>query len=268
MNLTSMLARLERGHMRRMPPGVVLAANAMLHQRLGEAELHELPRLIRPGSIAVDVGAHFGTFSVPMARLVGKQGRVISIEPIAEDAELLERGARALRLPITVLNCALSSSEGEAELHVPLLGGSQKTALSSLEATTQAGDAGYMETRTVRTRTLDEVLGNVDLPVSFVKIDVEGHELDVLRGAERTLRAERPHLLIEINNDLGDRPVEDVFEFILSFGYRGEFLEEGRYRRPLSAFDVQKHQVAAAGNVLSKAYVNNFIFLPGDQQLV
>jgi hypothetical protein len=119
-----------------------------------------------------------------------------------------------------------------------------------------------MEMRTVCTRTLDEVLGRVDLPVSFVKIDVEGHELDVLRGAERTMREQRPNLLIEINNDLGDRPVEEVFELIVSFGYRGEFLEEGRYRRPLSAFDVAKHQVSASDNVLSKAYVNNFIFLP------
>jgi hypothetical protein len=65
-----------------------------------------------------------------MARLVGKHGRVISIEPIAEDAALLAHGARALRLPVTVLNCAISSSEGEAVLRVPLLGGSQKTALS------------------------------------------------------------------------------------------------------------------------------------------
>jgi hypothetical protein len=53
-----------------------------------------------------------------------------------------------------------------------------------------------------------------------------------------------------------------VFELIRSQGYRGEFLEAGKYRKPLSAFDVERHQLAAAGNVLSSDYVNNFIFLP------
>lgn len=262
MNLTSLVARVERGPMRKLPPGLVLAMNAMLHQRLGEPELHELKRLIRPGTVAVDVGAHFGTYSVAMARLVGKQGQVVSIEPIEEDALLLERGARSLRLPITVLRCALSSSEGEAELRIPLLDGSQKTALSTLEAATQSGDPGGLELRTVRTRTLDDILSIVEHPVSFLKIDVEGHELDVLTGAERTLREHRPNILIEINNDLGSRSIEAVFERILAYGYRGEFLEEGRFRRSLSAFNVTMHQAASAGNVLSKTYVNNFIFLP------
>lgn len=262
MDLTSLIARIERGPMRRLPPALVLVANAMMHQRLGEPELHEVQRLVRPGSIAVDVGAHFGTYSVALARLVGRRGQVISIEPVEEDALLLERGARALHLPITVLCCALSAGEGEAELRVPLLGGARKTALSSLEAITQAGDPAQTEVRVVRTRRLDDVLANANRPVSFLKIDVEGHELEVLAGAECTLRKHRPNILIEINNDLGVRPVEQVFERILALGYRGEFLEEGRYRRPLSAFDVDRHQVAASGNVLSKAYVNNFMFLP------
>lgn len=264
MNLTSLIAWIERGPMRRLPPAMVLVTNAMLHQRLGEPELHELNRLVRPDTIVVDIGAHFGTYSVALARLAGKRGRVISIEPVEEDARLLERGARSLGLPITVLHCALSSSAGQAELHIPLLGGSQKTALSSLERSTQAPGSSCIETRTVGTRTLDDVLLDADLPVSFLKIDVEGHELDVLAGAGRTLETHRPNVLIEINSNLGERPVEAVFARILAYGYRGEFLEEGRRRRPLSDFDVTKHQLAAAGNVLSTAYVNNFIFVPDD----
>ena len=262
MSLTSLVARIERGPMRRLPASLVIAANATVHQRIGEPELQELPRLVCKGTVAVDVGAHFGTYSVAMARLVGREGRVISIEPIVEDAHLLQRGARGLRLPITVVNCALSSSEGEAELRVPLLGGSQKTALSTLEDSAQDGDPGQLQSRMVRTRRLDDVLATVELPVSFIKIDVEGHELAVLAGAERTLREHRPNLLIEINSDLAERPIAEVFEQICSLGYRGEFLEDGRHRRPLSAFDVDRHQVDASGNVLSKSYINNFIFLP------
>lgn len=260
--LAPVIARIERGVMRKLPPALVVVANSVLHQRLGEPELHEVEHLVRPGTIAVDAGAHFGAYSFVLARLVGNDGRVIAIEPIAEDAELIARAARTLRLPISVVCCALSSGTGEATLRVPRLGGAQKTALATLGETAQTGDAVDVESRRVPVQRLDDVLRDMDRPVSFVKIDVEGHELEVLDGAKQTLAEHRPNILIEINHDLGDRPVETVFDRILAHGYRGEFLEAGRFRRPLSTFDVERHQVAAADHVLSREYVNNFIFLP------
>lgn len=258
MNLEALIVRTERGLMRKLPPALVLWGNAQLHRRFGEPELHELPKLVTPGSIAVDAGAHFGTYSYALARLVGKHGRVISIEPIEEDATFLATGARQLRLPVEVIQCALSSREGVADIHIPFLHGAQKTALSSLEP----GEAGTEEIRQVPVKRLDDVLANVDKSVSFIKIDVEGHEIDVLTGATHTLATQKPNILIEINHDLGNRPISAVFDLILSQGYRGEFLESGRFRRPLSAFDVAKHQEASVGDVLSQEYVNNFIFLP------
>lgn len=257
MNLEALIVRAERGVMRKFPPALVLWANAQLHKRVGEPELHELRRLVAPGSIAVDVGAHFGTYSYALARLVGKNGLVIALEPIEEDAHALEAGARTLRLPIQVIRCAASSRDGTSEMFVPYLHGAEKTALSSLE-----GGSGNGETRHVPVKRLDDILANVDKPVSFLKIDVEGHELDVLAGAEQTLATHLPNILIEINDDPGNRRAQAVFDAIVSKGYRGEFLENGRLRKPLSAFDVEKHRNAAAGDVLSKAYVNNFIFMP------
>jgi len=262
MPLAPLVARIERSVMRKFPPAVVLALNSLVHQRFGEPELHELDRLVRPGTLAVDVGAHFGVYSLALARLVGRQGRVLSVEPIEEDALMLERAAKTMRLPVTVVQCALSSVEGEATLHVPLLGGAQKTALSHLKTTGVPGEVGQEVGRSVRTRRLDDLLAAVDIPVSFIKIDVEGHEQEVLAGAAQTLREHRPNLLIEINHDAAGTSMQDAFAQVCSYGYRGEFLEEGRFRRPLSAFDVQKLQVSASGNELSKAYVNNFIFMP------
>jgi FkbM family methyltransferase len=261
MNLESLIVRTERGFMRRLPPALVLWANAQLHLRFGEPELHELKRLVTPGSIAIDVGAHFGTFSYALSRLVGKKGLVLSFEPIEEDAQLIERGAKFLRLPIDVQHVALSSQSGTATIHIPYLYGAEKTALSSLEQSGEmAGDS-----RTIPVMRLDDVLaqrGADARPVSFIKIDVEGHEIAVLTGALNTLAFHRPNILIEVNNDPGIEHMQDVFDLILAQGYRGEFLEFGTYRKPLSAFDVKKHQLAAAGNVLSEAYVNNFIFMP------
>ena len=259
MNLEALVVRTERGLMRKLPPSAALWSNAKLHWFFGEPELHELSKLVRPGTLAVDIGAHFGTYTLALARLVGKRGRVISFEPIEEDAQMLERAAKQLHLPIKVVHCALSSENGFAEMHIPSIHGYQKTALSSLES--EPGDPGT-ETRRVVTKRLDDVLAGNSHPVSFIKIDVEGHEIDVLQGGLETLRMHKPAILIEVNNDLGHRPMEAVFDLIVTQGYRGEFLESGRYRRPLSAFDVAKHQISAADDVLSKDYVNNFIFMP------
>ena len=57
MNREALIVRAERGAMRKLPPGLALWSNAQLHRVLGEPELKELPRLVRPGTLAVDVGA-------------------------------------------------------------------------------------------------------------------------------------------------------------------------------------------------------------------
>src|SRR5680860_1097197 len=123
MNPEALIVRIERAAIRSLPSAIVLLANVQLHRWKGEPELRELSRLVDPGSIAVDVGAHFGTYSYPLARLAGKRGAVIAIEPIEEDARFLRTAARQLRLPIEVHRCALSSVPGIATLHVPDLHG-------------------------------------------------------------------------------------------------------------------------------------------------
>lgn len=259
--LTPVVARIETTVMRKFPPALVVRLHHAIHQRIGEPELHQVRTLVRPGTIAVDVGGHFGVFSYEMARHI-EDGRVITLEPIEEDAAMIEAAATSLRLPITVLHCAASDHDGTAEIHIPALRGAAKTALSTLESRSQTGD--HLETRSIPTRTLDHILADVDRPVSFLKIDVEGHELAVLRGATRVLTEHRPNILIEINDDLGDRPITDVFDLILGFGYDGSFLEGGLMRMPLSYFDVDQHQRAHAGHEFSRSYVNNFIFTPAE----
>ena len=251
----ALIVRIERGLMRRFPAGMVVSANACLHRWKGEQELRELPRLVTPGTIAVDVGAHFGTYSHALARLVGKTGLVLSVEPIAEDADLLESAARQLRLPIRVHRCALSSTAGVAQLTVPDLHGRQKTALASL----QPAGSDQASTREVQTRTLDDLLADVDRPVSFIKIDVEGHERAVLEGGQRAMARHKPNLIIEIEGRFNDTPIQDTFDQVIAMGYRGEFIDGDGVRRPLDQFDLDIHQ-DPRHDVLSKAYIGNFIF--------
>lgn len=256
MNLEALIVRTERGVMRRLPPGLVFEANARIHRWKGERELRELPRLVAPGTVAVDVGAHFGTYSHALCRLVGKGGRVFAFEPIEEDARYLQAAARQRRLPMEVHNCALSDASGTAELTVPDRHGDRKTALSSLEFHEASG-----ETRTVEIRRLDDVLTDIDRPVSFIKIDVEGHESAVLRGAAETIARYKPNMLIEIEERIHDGPAAKTFDQVLAMGFRGEFLTATGQRRPISEFDPMLHQ-APAIDVLSREFIANFIFTP------
>lgn len=256
MNLEALIVRTERGAMRRLPPGLVFEANARIHRWKGERELRELPRLVAPGTIAVDVGAHFGTYSHGLCRLVGRQGRVISVEPIEEDARYLAAAARQLRLPMEVHNCALSAVNGTAAITVPNRHGSWKTALASLESHETGG-----EVRTVEVWRMDDLLGGVARPVSFIKIDVEGHESAVLAGATETIARHKPNLLIEIEERFHDGPASDTFRQVMEMGYRGEFLTASGQRRPISEFDPAVHQDPAI-DVLAREFIANFIFTP------
>ncbi len=256
MNVEALIVRVEQGVMRRLPPALVFEANARLHRWKGERELHELPRLVAPGTIAVDVGAHFGTYSHALCRLVGKGGRVIAFEPIEEDAACLKAAARQLRLPMDVHACALSATNGIAQLTVPERHGFVKAALSSLESHEGGGP-----TRSVETRRLDAVLADAARPVSFVKIDVEGHESAVLDGATETIARHRPNLLIEIEQRFHDRPVSAVIDRVLAMGYHGQFLNAAGQRRPVPEFDPRFHQDPAI-DPLAREFIANFIFTP------
>jgi FkbM family methyltransferase len=227
----------------------------------GEREVHELPNLVTPGSVAIDVGAHIGDYTYSLCRCVGPAGRVIAIEPILDLARMLERATRTLGLPVTVLHCALSSRAGQGDLLIPIENGKRIAGFATLEPRERDG-----KTCRVPLRRLDDVcrelLADTPAKISFVKIDVEGHELEVLQGGAQMLREHRPNLLIEIEQRHSRIPISQTLEFVTSLGYRGEFLDADGKHLPLSLFNVEEHQSQQIDRVGKPGYVSNFIFRP------
>ncbi len=144
--------------------------------------LRELARYLAPGDTALDVGAHIGSVTVPMARMVGPEGTVYAFEPqrkiYRELVYNLELNEIANAIP---LRFALSSRAGIVEMD----------AVVERDGRVSVGEGGDA----VEARTIDS-FGFSD--VALMKIDVEGHEADVLRGAERTIDASHPVIVIEI----------------------------------------------------------------------
>jgi FkbM family methyltransferase len=140
---------------------------------------------LNPDSNCIDVGAHAGTFLAHMVRLA-PQGRHIAFEPLpAFRAQL-----RDAFPDVTLHDLALSDVEGTATFnYIPSMPG-----FSGLREV--APGHPKVERLTVRTARLDDVL-DPELAIDLIKIDVEGAELQVLDGAERTLSRWRPMVLLE-----------------------------------------------------------------------
>ncbi|HEY3412083.1 MAG TPA: FkbM family methyltransferase [Armatimonadota bacterium] len=211
-----------------------------------EIEMHPyfLEKWVRPDKVALDIGANIGCYSYALSKICRN---VEAFEPNPLVAEVLQsHGAHNIRVHIV----GLSSSEGFAELHIPIVNGIPRYGCGSLSQVFGASEERF----TVPVKRLDD-FGFTD--ISFVKIDVEGHEAEVLKGGEATLRRWMPALLIEIEQRHMACPVTEVFSIPLGWGYKGFYLDEGQ-EHPISEFSVAQHQTPFSPT--DPRYINNFLF--------
>jgi len=148
--------------------------------------------LLAPEAVMLDVGASVGAWTIPLARGLGPRARVVAFEPVPANRARLERSIAANGLAnVTVVPLAL----GDAERQVDMWLRSAVTGAVSGTAAVVPTGGGHL---TVSMRSLDEWAEDVQLDrVDFVKLDVEGAELLVLEGAERTIARFRPLILAE-----------------------------------------------------------------------
>jgi FkbM family methyltransferase len=198
-------------------------------------------RFVGSGAVTVDVGASWGLFSYHLARRVGKAGTLYSFEPHPANRPALEKLAKA-RPQVRFLAAAVSDEAGSADMQVPVFGGRHVTAQSSIAHGFDGQDGVRVDRVSVPTVRLDDALG--ETPIDFIKIDVEGHEVSVLRGAAAVLRKYLPPMLIEIEQRHLDHPIADVFAEITGLGYSLYFID-GPALRPIAEFDLDKHQLSA-----------------------
>ena len=208
-------------------------------------EISILMELVKARNVAVDIGANIGLYSYPLSKAFRK---VVAFEPVPHCAAILKNYGAA---NIEVHNVGLSSFDGFLELHIPVHNGVEISGCASFSNI--PGKDGKIITSPVTT--LDRCLLT---GVSLMKIDVEGHELEVLKGADVTIKREKPVILIEIEQRHLDFPMEIIFNRLRSYGYQGYFIS-GKALLPLSEFSLHIHQRQQDLNS-GGAYVCNFIF--------
>jgi FkbM family methyltransferase len=232
-----------------LPARAVAAAVRAVYPRV-EPELARLAAYAPRGGTAVDIGAWYGPWTRGLRRIAD---RVVAVEPVAE----LARCVAAAYPDVRVVEAVASDHAGTAELFLPSGGPGHGT--SSVEHGTGAAV-------TVRRVTVD---GLELTDVRFVKLDVEGHEMPALRGAEATVRRDRPLLLVELEERI--QPIAPVLDLLAGWGYRPYVMPEDDWR-PLAGFDLAAHQRGALARVEQSfarrvvrpepRYVNMVLFRP------
>jgi FkbM family methyltransferase len=225
---------------------------------LNNGEFDHLGPLIDPRKASLDVGANRGIFTL---KLAAASSRVVAIEPLQECAFLGDL------LPSNCIfcNCAVGDEDGELELKTPLIDGNPAHGMSTFSDLEQIGYKDHVSQRT-RIERIDAIvereLGGE--PVGFIKMDVEGWEDQALRGAENTIKRDRPNLLVE----LWPQQMPDGAHRIEELGYRGFFYFDHKLHS-LTAF---RHSIHTAPEndwnpknwaaFRPELHVNNFFFVP------
>jgi FkbM family methyltransferase len=179
-----------------------------LHASYLEPEMAALDALVSEGN-AIDVGANLGLYCELLA---DRWPKVLAIEP---QPNLVKYLRKIIPPNVQLLELAASDTVGNHALRIPSTKFYSQDALATLEPYAHDKPGA---TVTIRTDLLDNIIPPEFRPISFIKIDVEGHEGKTIAGAQGIIREDRPALLVEIFRDHNPRAA-DIFNMMNSLGY-------------------------------------------------
>jgi FkbM family methyltransferase len=167
---------------------------------------------VKAGNTVWDVGANLGLFSFAAAGLAGSGGHVYSFEPDTTLVALIRRSAllNPSSAPVEVIPCAASNAISLASFHIA----ERSRATNHLDGFGSTQTGGIRESQTVFAVSLDWMAERIP-PPDVLKIDVEGAELNVFRGAVRLLESKRPTLIFESS----ERSRVEVTSLLRNLGY-------------------------------------------------
>jgi FkbM family methyltransferase len=188
--------------------------------------------LVHAGDSVIDVGANIGLFTSYLSRLIGSRGVVHSVEPIPVTYDILSSSVNGLGLPnVRLWNFAASDHDGTALMEIPHYRGLSRENFYQARIVSDAKDLAP-RTYTVPLRALGALPELAKRRHAFIKIDVEGHELAVVKGAMSLISTSKPSMLIEVSGNMEDAgsPAAELSGLLVDQGYRSYWLDDGRLR--------------------------------------
>ena len=229
-----------------VPDWLRIMERAWREKRKGEKEIKIIPNLLVNCNRAIDIGANVGVWSYWLSKYA-KQ--VESFEPNPKIFNVLKN----IKIKnVNSYNIALSNKSGSVDLLIPKGSkgfSNQGASLSSIKV------QGEHKSISIEAKCLDEY--NF-LDVDFIKIDVEGHEHEVIEGAQETINKFKPTMVIEMEEKHNQIPIEDQISSVEKLGYKCCVLMNKKIIQ-IKEVDLNKFHRNPTNN---DSYLFNFIFYP------
>jgi FkbM family methyltransferase len=211
-------------------------------------------RNVKRGDTVFDIGAHKAGYLYFFLEQLGTTGKVYAFEPQSVLYKYLSKLKQLFAWDnVTLESAAVSDMPGTALLCIPFNNGRHSSPCATIIESNMFFN--YQLKEEVKTIPLDEYCKHLNIVPDFIKVDVEGNESSVFRGAEKILRKYRPKILFESEaRFVGEENVMETFDFLQHLGYKGNFIMNDAIH-PIGDFDISYHQDLSA-----KSYCNNFIF--------
>lgn len=173
---------------------------------------------IKPGDTVIDIGAHIGFYSRFFAGLVGQQGKVFAFEPDPENFKRLSANIKSFP-SVKIISAAVSSVSGRLKLF------RSKT----LSVDQHAYPTPGRKSVTVESAALDDFVKKENVKINFIKMDIQGFEIQALQGMKEILATHRPKLLTEFwpwGIEQAKSPAERMIELLNTAGYSIQIVDE------------------------------------------
>jgi FkbM family methyltransferase len=220
-----------------------------------DAELLLLEFLLKKDSVFFDVGGNKGEYTYYAEKIISPSNSFVF-----EPEKKLHFTLTKLFKNCQVYDIAFSDSKGIQQFKTPIINGVADNCLSTLEIGNKEDNETETIIDTVKTDTIDNFILEKNSVPNLIKIDVEGHELAVLKGAEECIRKHNPTLIIEIEQrHHQNTQIQAVFDDFKNKGYNSYY-----YSKKIGAllsFEDKQHLTNSKAYFGTVDYINNYIFI-------
>lgn len=225
-------------------------------ERKAEPEMVWLKNYLKSDDVFIDIGANVGAY-IFVANEILKPENIFGFEP----NEQLYKRLRRIFPKNNFSNIALSEENTEAEFKIPIIDGKQITSRGTLQKDFKEKFEEKSVIQKVKVLKFDDWVVNHGLKkIDFIKIDVEGNEMQTLRGSKNSLQKFRPVLMVEMEQRHHSEPLINLISKIENWGYSAHFLDRENFK--LNKLKLEKFSQDEAFHKNHKFYINNIIFIP------
>jgi len=226
--------------------------------KLIEPELLILKDIILQNDVCFDVGAFNGEYILEISKHT-KSENIYAFEPVKRNYNII----KSLFPKINCFNIALSNIDSKTIINIPKINNKLVYTRSKINKSIREKNQQSVMSQEVECLKIDSFIkiNNIE-KIDFIKIDVEGSEFDVLKGAIKTLEKFRPKIIIEIEGRHHSKKIFDnILKFIKKFGYEVKFFDcKTSSMKSINHFTLDENQnINSIGSV---NYINNFICFP------